>query len=288
MALILTFSQWEKGLRGIFTFIPTNEDEIMVETEYRLDELMVLEASRYINDGDTVMVGTGLPMVAGLLAQKNHAPNMCYIVETGPIAPEVIPTPVSVSDPRVMYRAVRRGSLLEALGGVLQRGLADVAFLGGAEIDQFANVNSTVIGDYDRPKVRFPGSGGANDLASHAKKILIITRHEKRRFPEHCDFITSPGYIDGPEGRKNAGLPVPYPDILVITDLTVMSIDKSEGRLRVDKLMPGVTLEQVRENTSFELLVVPEITTVDPPTEHDLSVLRDQVDPEGVYLSGGE
>ena len=106
MALILTFSQWEKGLRGIFTFIPTNEDEIMVETEYRLDELMVLEASRYISDGDTVMVGTGLPMVAGLLAQKNHAPNMCYIVETGPIAPEVIPTPVSVSDPRLLEAVI--------------------------------------------------------------------------------------------------------------------------------------------------------------------------------------
>jgi glutaconate CoA-transferase subunit B len=256
--------------------------------EYGLDELMVVEASRYISDGDTVLVGTGLPMIAGLLALKNHAPGMCYIVETGPIAPEVIPTPISVSDTRVMHRAVRLGSLLDALGGVLQRGLADVAFLGGAQIDQYANVNSTVIGDYASPKVRLPGSGGANDLASHAKKILIITRHEKRRFPERCDYITSPGYIDGPDGRKNAGLPVEYPDIFVITDLTVMSIDKSEGRLRVDKLMPGVSLDQVRENTGFDPLVAPEVLDVNPPAEKELHILREEVDPQKMYLRGGD
>ena len=251
---------------------------------YSLDELMVVEASRYIDDGDVVMVGTGMPMVASLFAQKNHAPQMCYIVETGPVAPQVIPTPISVSDPRVMYRAVRLGSLLDALGGVLQRGLADVAFLGGAQIDEFANVNSTVIGDYDRPRVRFPGSGGANDLASHASRILIITRHEKRRFPRRCDYITSPGYIDGPDGRRNAGLPVPYPDILVITDLTVMAIDRSTGRLRVEKLMPGVTIDQVRENTGFDPAEAPEITIVEPPTAAELTLLRDEVDPEGIYL----
>ena len=259
-----------------------------MEADFALDELMVVEASRNISNGDTVMVGTGLPMIAGLLAQRTHAPDMCYIVETGPIAPEVIPTPISVSDSRVMHHTVRQGSLVDALGGVLQRGLADVAFLGGAQIDQFANVNSSVIGDYTSPKVRLPGSGGANDLASHAHKILIITRHEPRRFPERCDYITSPGYIDGPDGRKNAGLPVPYPDILVFTDMTVMSIDKSQGRLRVDKLMPGVTLEQVREKTGFEPLVAAEVATVDPPSPEVLRILRDEVDPNRVYLSGSE
>jgi len=251
---------------------------------YGLDELMVIEASRYIEDGDIVMVGTGLPMVAGLFAQKNHAPNLCYVVETGPVAPQVVPTPISVCDPRVMYRAVRLGSLLDALGGVLQRGLADVAFLGGAQIDQFANVNSTAIGDYINPKVRLPGSGGANDLASHAHKILIISRHEKRRFPEHCDYITSPGYLNGPQGRKKAGLPVPYPDIIVITDMAVMSIDKTTGRLRLDKLMPGVSVEQVLGNTAFTLPVRPEMTAVDTPTRRELDLLRNQVDPEGAYV----
>ena len=255
---------------------------------YGLDELMVVEASRYIADGDIVMVGTGLPMVAALLALKNHAPHMCYVVETGPIAPEVIPTPTSVSDARVMYRAVRHGSLVDALGGMLQRGLADVGFLGGAQIDQFANVNSTVIGDYENPKVRLPGSGGANDIATHAKKVLIIVRHEKRRFPEHCDFITSPGYIDGPDGRKKAGIPSAYPDIVVVTDMAVMSIDKGEGRLRVDKLMPGISLEQVFENTGFKPLVAEQVDSVDPPQGSELRILREEVDPEGIYLKSAE
>ena len=254
--------------------------------DYALDELMVVEAARYIDDGDIVLVGTGLPFAASLFAQKSGAPHMCYVVETGPISPEVIPTPISVSDARVMYRAARIGSLVESLGGVLQRGMADVAFLGGAQIDQYANVNSTVIGDYDKPKVRFPGSGGANDLASHARKILIITRHEKRRFPAHCDYITSPGYIDGPDGRAKAGLPSAYPDIFVFTDLAVLAIDKSVGRLRVEKLMPGVTLEQVQENTGFELTPAPEVIGVDPPTPEDLRLLREEVDPNGVYLRG--
>ena len=249
---------------------------------------MVVEASRYIADGDIVMVGTGLPMVASLLAQKNHAPNMCYIVETGTIAPEVIPTPVSVSDARVMYRAVSHGSLLDALGGVLQRGLADIGFIGGAQIDQFANVNSTLIGDVKKPKVRLPGSGGANDIASHAKKVVIIARHERRRFPEHCDYITSPGYIDGPEGRKRAGLPVPYPDIHVVTDLAVMSIDKPTGRLRVAKLMPGVSLDQVRQSTGFTPQAGAEPVRVDPPSEHELRLLLEEVDPHSVYLRASE
>ena len=260
----------------------------MSTQNYGLDELMVVEASRYIANGDIVMVGTGMPMVAALLALKNHAPNMCYVVETGPIAPEVIPTPVSVSDPRVMHRAVRHGSLVDALGGVLQRGLADVGFLGGAQIDQYANVNSTVIGDYRKPKVRLPGSGGANDIASHAKKLLIIIRHETRRFPERCDFITSPGYIDGPEGRKNAGIPVPYPDIVVVTDMAVMSIDKASGRLGVDRLMPGISLDQVRSNTGFDLLVAKQVGSVDPPQGQELRILREQVDPQGIYLKGAE
>lgn len=257
-------------------------------SSYTLDELMVVEGSRHIADGDVVMVGTGLPMVASLLALKNHAPRMCYVVETGPIAPEVIPTPVSVSDPRVMYRAVSHGSMLDSLGGVLHRGLADVAFLGAAQIDQFANLNSTVIGPYDRPTVRLPGSGGANDMASHAKKVLVIARHEKRRFPARCDYITSPGYIDGPDGRKNAGLPVRYPEITVITNLAVLTIDKRLGRLRVIKLMPDVTLDGVRANTDFEPLADRQISTVDEPSTQELRILREQVDPKGLYLGGGD
>ena len=251
---------------------------------FSLDELMVIEGSRYIADGDIVLVGTGMPVVASLLALKNHAPNMCYIVESGPISPEVTGTPSSISDPRVMYRAVSHGSLLDALGGVLQRGLVNVGFISGAQIDQFANVNSTLIGEHTRPKVRFPGSGGANDIASHSRKILIIARHEKRRFPERCDYITSPGYIDGPDGRKKAGLTSAFPDIHVITDLALMSIDKSVGRLRVEKLMPGVSLEQVMDNTGFEPSVASPLATVAKPNDDELRILREEVDPQGVYV----
>ena len=249
-----------------------------------LDEMMVVEASRHIADGDVVVVGTGLPMVASLLALKNHAPNMCYVVETGPIAPDVIPTPTSVSDARVMFKSVTNGSLLDALGGVLQRGLVDVGFIGGAQIDKFANVNSTVIGKYSDPKVRLPGSGGANDIASHARKILIISRHEPRRFPEICDYITSPGYVDGPEGRKEAGIPVAYPEINVVTDMAVMGIDKTVGMLRIDKLMPRVSLRQVLENTSFTPGISDTVTEVLHASSRELTLLREEVDPGGLYL----
>ena len=256
----------------------------MNKTQYTLDHLMVVESSRYVSDGDIVLVGTGLPMVASLLALNTHAPNMCYIVEAGTIAPEVIPTPVSVSDPRVMHKAVSHGSLLSVLGSVLHRGLTDVGFIGGAQIDQFANVNSTLIGDPSNPTVRLPGSGGANDIASHAKKILIIARHELRRFPKNCDYITSPGYIDGPDGRKMAGLPVPYPDIHVITDLAVMSIDKPSGRLKITKLMPGISIDQVKQNTGFNPQIDSKLGAVDPPSKHELEILINKVDPQNIYL----
>lgn len=251
---------------------------------FTLDELMVIEASRYITNGDVVMVGTGLPMVASLLALKTHAPDMCYVVETGPVAPDVIPTPTSVADARVMHRSVTNGSLIGALGGILHRGLADVGFIGGAQIDQFANVNSTVIGDYSNPKVRLPGSGGANDIATHAKKILIITRHERRRFPVVCDYITSPGYIDGPDGRKKVGIPVPYPEIHVVTNLAVMSINKGSGKLILKKLMPGVTKETVLSKTSFNPESNIPLEEVMPASKRELELLRVEVDPKGIYI----
>src|SRR4030042_790097 len=195
----------------------------------KLDELRIIEAARHARDGETVFAGTGMPLVAAMYAQRTHAPHMCFVLETGPIAPQVLPVPTSVSDAKGMHRAAKLGTLREVLGCLLQRGMVDVGFLGGAQIDQYANINSTVIGDYDRPKVRFPGSGGANDIASHAKRILIICRHEKRRFPQKCATITSPGYLSGPDGRKKAGLKNDQPDITVVTDLAVMAIDKTMG-----------------------------------------------------------
>ncbi len=250
----------------------------------KLDELMIIEAARNVRDGETVFAGTGMPLVAAMFAQKSHAPHMCFVLETGPIAPQVLPVPTSVSDPKGMHRAAKLGTLREVLGCLLQRGMVDVGFLGGAQIDQYANINSTVIGDYERPKVRFPGSGGANDIASHARRILIICRHEKRRFPEKCAYITSPGYIDGPDGREKAGIKNAHPDVTVVTDMAVMTVDKKTGKLQVAKLMPGITFEQVQENTGFPLERISNLGTVPPPTDEDLRVLHEEVDPDGEYL----
>ncbi|MQG38987.1 MAG: glutaconate CoA-transferase [SAR202 cluster bacterium] len=249
-----------------------------------LKEIMVIEASKFISNGDTVMVGTGMPFVASIFALKSHAPEMCFVVETGTIAPEVIPIPISVSDPRVMHRAVKLGSLLDALGGILHRGMADIGFLGGAQIDKFANVNSTLIGDKTNPKVRLPGSGGANDIASHAKQILIIAPHEKRRFPEKCDYITSPGYIDGPEGRVKASLPVEFPDISVVTDLAIMKINKSKGILEITHTMPSISVNHVIANTGFTPLISDNIQIIPVPTKDELDLLRNTIDPNGVYV----
>lgn len=250
---------------------------------FSIEELTVIEASRYIKDRETVFAGTGLPLMATMLAQKTHAPNLCFVAETGPIAPIVLPTPLSVSDPRLQYRAVRLGSLREVLACMLQRGIMDVGFVGGAEIDQFGNINTTVIGDYQRPKVRFPGSGGGNDILSHAKRILIITKHEKQRFPERCAYITSPGYIDGPDARARAGLTSKKPEIVVVTRLGIMDINPATGRFQIRKLMPGSSVEAIMEATGFRPELADKIEVVTAPTDYELTTLREKVDPQGLY-----
>lgn len=246
---------------------------------------MVIEASRYVGDEDTVVVGTGLPMIASMFAQKTHAPSVNLLIESGAMDPIFTSVPISVTDPRMMARAARLGTTREVLGSLLQKGLVDVGFLGGAQIDQFGNINSTYIGDPSNPKVRLPGSGGANGIASNVNKILIIVQHEKRRFPARCDYITSPGYIDGPDGRRRAGLRIEKPEIVVVTDLCVMRADPSTGRLTLAKLMPDVTVEQVYESTGFRPRIAEDMKTVTPPTKNELKVLRVEVDPEGVYLT---
>lgn len=252
--------------------------------DYSSDELMIIESSRYISDTDTVVVGTGLPMAAAMFAQKTHAPNVNFVIESGPVDPVFDKVPISVTDPSIMNKAVKLGAKREVLGCLVQRGLVDIGFLGGAQIDQYGNINSTYIGTPEKPKTRFPGSGGANDIASSVPKILIITRHEKRRFPSKVDFITSPGYIDGSEGRTKNFMKVNRPDIFLITDLTVMEFDQTKGKMTIKKLMPGVTVERVIENTGYVPGVAAKVEEVEPPTDEQLRVLREEVDKEGVYL----
>jgi len=252
--------------------------------DYTNEELMVIEASRYIKNVDTVVIGTGLPIAASMFAQKTHAPRVNFVIESGPMDPVLDSVPISVTDTNICRMTVKLGTKREVLGCLVQRGLVDIGFLGGAQIDQFANINSTCIGDPRHPRIRFPGSGGANCIASCVPKILIIVKHEKRRFPVKCDFITSPGYIDGPDGRKKAGLKVTKPEIIVVTDLSVMEIDPSTGRLKVNKLMPGITVDQVYENTGFKPAVSEHMGEVEPPTEEEVRILREEVDPKRAYL----
>jgi glutaconate CoA-transferase, subunit B len=253
---------------------------------YSRQELMVIEAARHLRDHDVVFVGTGLPLLATTLAQRTHAPHVVCVIESGVIAPHVRPTPLSVSDPKVMYRAARLGSLREVLGCLLQRGLVDVGFIGGAQIDRFANINSTMIGSPGSMR-RLPGSGGANDMASHCRRLLIITRHERRRFPERCDYITSPGFLDGPGGRRRAGLSPDF-DVTVVTDLAVLENDPATCALRIAQWMPGITVEAVRAETGFPLDAAPGAREVAPPADEDLRVLREDLDPARVYLKEEE
>jgi glutaconate CoA-transferase subunit B len=254
---------------------------------YSRQELMVIEAARQLRDGDVVFVGTGMPLLATTLAQRTHTPNVVMVIESGVIAPLVRPTPISVSDPKVMYRAMKLGTLRDVLGTLLQRGLIDVGFVGGAQIDRYANINSTQIGPPGALRRRLPGSGGANDMASHCRRLLIITQHERRRFPERVDYVTSPGFLDGPGGRQRAGLSPEFA-VTVVTDLAVMENDPQTCALRIVRLMPGITAEQVLVETGFTPEVIPGVHEVAPPEPEVLRVLREDVDPGRVYLKAEE
>lgn len=244
-------------------------------------ELVVFEGARQIDNADTVIVGTGLPLLAGLVAQRTHAPEARLVIESGVVFPQVKPTPLSVVDPRIMHRASRLGSLVEALGGLVQRGHVDTGFLGGAQIDQFGNINSTWINRGDG-RVRLPGSGGANDIASLCGKVVILTDHEVRRFPHACDYVTSPGFLDGSGSRERVGLPPLR--IKVITDLCVMEADESAGRLAVTALMPGATVEDVIASTGFRPEFAASLPVIAPPSQEDLTLLRTVLDPEARYF----
>jgi len=246
--------------------------------DYNVMEMMITAAARNLEDGASVGVGTGAPCAAAMLAQKTHAPNLVVLFEAGGVSPQLPTMPISVGDSRTTYKALMASGMCEIME-TCQRGMVDYCFLGGAQIDQFGNLNSTVIGDWAHPKVRFPGSGGANDFASFCWKIMVITPQDARRFVEKVDFLTSPGYLDGPGSREAAGLATGTGPFKVITNLAVMGFDSETKRMRVESLHHGVTFDQVQENTSFELLKAPEIAETERPTAEELRILREEVDP---------
>jgi glutaconate CoA-transferase subunit B len=254
-------------------------------TGYTAMELMICCAARALEDGRTVAVGTGVPCAAAMLAQRTHAPNLVILFEAGGVAPQLPTMPISVGDSRTFYRAALATSMADIME-TCQRGMIDYTFLGGAQIDPYGNLNSTMIGsDHARPRVRFPGSGGANDLASLCWRTLVVTTQDRRRFVEKLDFLTTPGYLTGPGAREKAGLPPGTGPYRVITDLAVLGYHESTRRMQVASLHPGITLDQVRAATGFELGVAESLGTTRAPTDHELELLRTEIDPHR-YLLG--
>jgi glutaconate CoA-transferase subunit B len=252
--------------------------------DYNTMEMMICAAARNLEDGKAVAVGTGAPCAAAMLAQKAHAPNLVIIFEAGGVAPLLPTMPISVGDSRTFYKAVMASGMCEVME-TIQRGMVDYCFLGGAQIDMYGNLNSTVIGDWEKPKVRFPGSGGANDFGSLAWRIMVITPQDTRRFVERVDFITTPGYLDGPGARERAGLPANTGPYKVITNMAVMGYDPETKRMRVESIHKGYTFEDVQANTGFGLLKAPEVVETPEPTEEELRLLREEVDPNR-YIIG--
>src|SRR5882762_4176471 len=246
---------------------------------YNAMELMICCAARLLEDGKTVAVGTGVPCAAAMLAQRTTAPNLVIFFEAGGVAPQLPTMPISVGDSRTFYRGVMATSMADVME-TCQRGMMDYTFLGGAQIDAYGNLNSTMIGaNHAHPRVRFPGSGGANDLASLCWRILVVTNHDKRRFVPKLDFLTTPGYLSGPGAREAAGLPPGTGPYRVITDLAIMGYHDETKRMQVLSLHPGVTLDQVAANTGFELGRREPLQTTIPPSERELHILRTEVDP---------
>jgi glutaconate CoA-transferase subunit B len=254
---------------------------------YNAMELMICCAARLLEDGRTAAVGTGAPIAAAMLAQRTHAPHLVILFEAGGIAPQLPTMPISVGDSRSFYRAAMATSMADIME-TCQRGLVDYTFLGGAQIDPYGNLNSTLIGGaYERPKVRLPGSGGANDLASFCWRILVVTNHDRRRFVEKLDFLTTPGYLTGPGAREAAGLPPNTGPYRVITDLAVLGYHDQTKRMELHSLHPGVTLAQVRGATGFELGIREPLAVTEPPTPAELLLLREEVDPLRYVIGRG-
>lgn len=255
----------------------------MSEPHYSLTELMTVAAAKEIQNGEVVFAGTGLPMLGAMLAQHTHAPDCCIIFQAGTIASQLAHLPMSVGDPRALCGAALAAGLFEVFDYMLQAGKVDVGFLSGAQIDRYGNINSTSIGPYPgRPKVRFSGSGGACDIACLSKRTVIIARHERRRFPLRVDYITSPGWLRGNDSRQRSGLVRGGPSA-VVTTMGVLRFHPETKKLYLASYHPGLTAREVARNTSFRL-EIQGATQTPVPTDEELHILRNLVDPEKVFL----
>ncbi len=250
--------------------------------DYTPSELMITTAARALAGERTVFVGIGLPNIACNLARRTVAPALELIYESGVFGARPGRLPLSIGDPCLISGATSVCSMAELFMLYLQGGRVDVGFLGGAQIDRFGNLNTTVIGDYVRPKVRLPGSGGACEIAILARKIFIIMRQRRRAFVEQLDFCTSAGYLGGRGERTALGMPGGGPQ-LVITDMAVFHFDRASGEMGLASIHPGVTVEQVQEQVSWELRVAHDLAESEPPTAEELQLIREELDPQGIY-----
>lgn len=250
---------------------------------YTASELLAVMSGRLLKDGQIVFAGVGIPLLAATLAQRMHAPGLTILFEGGTIGPFIVPgeLPPSTNE----QRCTRRANMLLGITDVLlllQRGYVDVGFMGGAQIDQYGNLNSSFIGDPANPKTRLPGTGGGNDISS-LTQMIVAMKHEKRRFVEKVDFITSPGFLAGGTSRRDAGL-VAGGMFRVVTDLAILGFDDKSKRMKALALHPGVSAERVKENTGFALEIDRDAGTTEPPTKDELRVLRG-LDPDRLYTA---
>jgi len=249
-------------------------DQVSAGGEYTTDEMMTVAASRELRDGAVCFVGIGLPSEAANLARASHAPNCVLIYESGTIGAKPDVLPLSIGDGVLADRADSVVSVPEIFNYWLQAGRVDVGFLGGAQVDRYGNINTTVIGSYGEPKVRLPGAGGAPEIAASAKEVIMVLKHRARSFVESLDFVTSVGHRHGGDSRAELGYPGSGPTA-VITDLGILRPDPVSRELTLVALHPGASVEGAREATGWELRVAEELQTTEAPTEEELSILRD-------------
>lgn len=244
-------------------------------------ELLVAATMRELKDKESIFAGIGIPLIAALAAKLSHAPRLTIIVEGGAIDPQPRRLMMGVADDSCLERVVSADSMIRVFSDQ-QKGLVDIGVLSGAQVDKYGNVNSTVIGDYDNPKVRLAGSGGACDIACSAQRLLIMMRQEKRRFPERVDYITSPGFIEGPGSREKLKLRGKGPSA-VITTMGIYRFDEKTKEMYLDSIHPGVTVEMVKENVGWDLKIADDLKTTPFPTVDELRIMR-ALDPLGFFL----
>lgn len=253
-----------------------------IATAYSPTELMACVAARTLEDRKSVLVGTGLPVLAAILAQRTYAPGLLIVFEAGGIGPQVPALPISVGQSATFYRASAASSMHDVMSAC-QAGYIDYGFLGGAMIDMYGNINTTVIGTWEHPDVRLPGSGGANDVGSLCNRTIIIMKQDRRRFVERVDFITTPGYLDGPGGRERAGLPAGSGPYRVLTQLGVFEFDPETKRMHLIAVHPGISPEDVQEQCAFDLDIATGVETTQVPTPEERKILR-EIDMAGIII----